>query len=905
MSISIVACNEDEPVELDIVPPYFVGTKDINYRIGHDEPDYLEGVEAYDNIDGDITELIIVDDSDVNLTVVGIYSLIYRVSDQAGNQATKTVTVTVLPSNQPIDINIPVIIGFKHITHIFGDPTPDYLEGVTAYDIEDGDITHLIMVDDSLVDLETLGKYQLTYQVEDQARNTYQVSVEVTVIDAKAPVINGLDDMVYVMGDDLPDFSEGVTAVDDYDGDITHLIQIDFSAFDDWFVGTYEIIYTVSDSSNNTTTSKRNIDVVDETPPIIMNAIDLEYIIGDETPNYLEGITAFDQVDGILTSSLQYDDSEVEYTEPGYYNFYIFVYDLSNNIAVFTGEIHVKDTTKPVIIGANHFDYTIGDVQPDLMYGITAIDNVDGDLTLDLSLTHNINYNVPGIYTVTYSVTDTSENTEFQHVNVIVRDIANDEAMINQLNVFYINDTHGAILENGDEMGMSRIGNLILYEKVTQPDSTLFIGGGDLLQGSIASNYFYGASMIDILNTLEMDAFIIGNHEFDWGIDIVTSYRDVQNPLMVADFPLLGANIFHKGTTTRPDHIDAYTIVDKGQMKVGIIGLIGYGLETSIATSRVSDYEFGNPLVWAEYYTEHLRTVENVDMVLVVIHDDGQQKLNFNQQLSTWTGDLKVDAVFNGHSHQTYAQTYSRLGVDMPYIQSAANGRRVGKVSFGVDALGNVTSASVTNLSGSNEARLNHGLPYVQSVINRYIDEIEPLLNEVIVYAGESLSQSQLTFYMSKLIRIATDSDIAFHNLGGTRDSILQGEGLTVAKLYKIFPFDNRIKTVYLRGSDINQYISSYGGYYDKRPEINTFEANTWYKVATNDYVFDITSNPFIYGEDIIDTGILIRDILETVLRSQAAEGLTFRTSNPILLSSSQQPDTLYVELKKYDYLHI
>ena len=905
MSLTFVACQNDDPENPDVVPPTIVGTKNINYRIGDIAPNYLDGVSAYDNVDGNISNLITVDDSDVDLTQVGVYSLIYTVVDSSGNQATVTVSVTVMPSNQPIDTNIPVIIGFKHITHIFGHPAPDYLDGLIAYDEEDGNITHKIVVDDSKVDLETLGKYDLTYSVEDNARNSYQVTVEVTVVDLTPPVFFGLEPMTYIMGDDLPDFMEGVSAIDDYDGDITHLIQVDSTDFDDWFIGTYNIIYTVKDASDNLTTETRTIEVVDQTPPVILNANHLTYIIGDEYPDYLAGVSAFDLVDGILTQALQFDDSEVNYNEPGVYVFYIFVYDLSGNLGLFTGEIEVLDLADPVILGTSYFEYTIGDATPNFMEGVTATDNVDGDLTHALSLTHNVNFTIPGIYVITYSVTDSSDNTTFLEVNVIVRDVFNPNTTINQLNVFYLNDTHGAILENGDEMGMSKIGNLIMHEKVTNPHGTLFLSGGDMLQGSILSNYFNGASMIHILNTLEMDAFIIGNHEFDWGIEVVTNYRDIQNPLMYAEFPLLGANIFHKGTTTRPDYIDAYTIIQKGQLKVGIIGLMGYGLETSIATSRVSNYEFGNPIYWAEYYTEYLRTEEDVDMVLVVIHDDGQQKLNFNQTLSTWTGDKKVDAVFNGHSHQTFAGTYSRTGVNMPYIQSSGNGKRVGKVSFGVDGLGNITSASAINLSGSNEARLNKGLPLVQSIIDQYVDVIEPLLNEVIIYAGQSMSQSQLTFYMAQLIRLATDADIAFHNLGGTRDSIQNGEGLTVAKLYKIFPFDNRIKTVYLRGSDINQYISAFGGYNSIRPGINTFEANTWYKVATNDYVFDITSNPFIYGEDIVDTGILIRDLLETVLRNQADQGLTFNLSNPVQLTSVNQVDVMYVELKKDDYLHI
>ncbi|MDX9692259.1 MAG: DUF5011 domain-containing protein, partial [Acholeplasmataceae bacterium] len=861
-------------------------------------------VAAYDNVDGNITTSIIVDDSDVNLEEVGVYSLVYSVVDSSDNLSTTSVSVSVLPGNQPIDVNIPVIIGYSHIKHVFGDSEPNYLEGVTAFDIEDGYITENIVLDISNVDLNTLGVYTVTYSIEDEAKNFFQASIELTVVDETEPVISGVEDMVYHLGDDLPNFLEGVTAIDDYDGDISHLIIVDSSDFDDWFEGTYNIIYTVSDSSDNQTTYIRKINVVDGTAPSIINASDINFFVGDSIPNYLNGVSALDNIDGNVTNELQFDDESVNYDVPGTYQVTLFVVDSSNNLASILITVTVIDHIAPVIHGTQQYTYTIGDEIPDLLLGVTATDNVDDDLTQHIEVIEEIDYETADVYTVTYVVFDSSENQATVTVSFTV--ISNDSIdLINNLNVYYINDTHGAILENDDEMGMAKIGNLIKNEKVVNPESTLFIGGGDLLQGSLISNYFNGASMIEILNELEMDAFVIGNHEFDWGIEIVTNYRDPQNSLMYAEFPLLGANLFIEGTTIRPEYIDAYTIVQKGQVKVGIIGLIGYGLESSIATSRVSGYEFAQPTYWAEYYTEYLRTVEDVDMVLVVLHDPGQSG-SFNQTLSTWTGDRKVDAVFNGHSHQTYVNMYNRTGADMPNIQSSANGKRVGKVSFVVDESANIISASAINLLGSNEQKLLTAHPGIQAIVDSYVNQIEPLLNDVIIYSGEYVSQSQLTYYMSELIREATNSDIAFHNLGGTRDSIANGEAITVAKLYKIFPFDNRIKTVELTGAQINSYVSAYGGYNSIRDGITSFESSTYYKVATNDYIFDQESNPFINGNNIVDTGILIRDILETVLRNQAELGLTFSINNTIQVSSSYSQNLWYVDFKKtYDFPYV
>jgi 2',3'-cyclic-nucleotide 2'-phosphodiesterase (5'-nucleotidase family) len=161
-----------------------------------------------------------------------------------------------------------------------------------------------------------------------------------------------------------------------------------------------------------------------------------------------------------------------------------------------------------------------------------------------------------------------SGNEKIVTVTVSVLE-APDPSLISELNIFYINDTHGAILYNGNQMGLSKIGNLVLDERSIRPENTIFIAGGDILQGTLISNYFNGASTIDALNTIGLDAFVLGNHEFDWGLETVTEYFNPNALDLKAEFPLLGANVFLEGTTTRPDHIDAYTIIQKGNIKVG------------------------------------------------------------------------------------------------------------------------------------------------------------------------------------------------------------------------------------------------------------------------------------------------------------------------------------------------
>ena len=109
------------------------------------------------------------------------------------------------------------------------------------------------------------------------------------------------------------------------------------------------------------------------------------------------------------------------------------------------------------------------------------------------------------------------------------------------------------------------------------------------------------------MSAMGFDAMVVGNHEFDWGIDVVTNYFDGNPVNGEATFPLLGANVFYSGTMDSVAHIDPYTIIEREDVKIGIIGTIGYGLEESIAASRINGYVFASPTDIIEDYAIKLK----------------------------------------------------------------------------------------------------------------------------------------------------------------------------------------------------------------------------------------------------------------------------------------------------------
>lgn len=176
-----------QTVTIDTTPPVITLVGDANVTVILGE-DYEElGATAMDNIDGDLTNDIIIDASAVDKDTEGTYIVTYNVTDAAGNAATE-VERTVLVTD--VDLVAPVITlnGDNPLTLTLG---TSYNEpGATALDDVDGDITANIVIDNSAVNTSAAGSYIVTYNVSDAAGNAAN-EVERQVIVSAELLING------------------------------------------------------------------------------------------------------------------------------------------------------------------------------------------------------------------------------------------------------------------------------------------------------------------------------------------------------------------------------------------------------------------------------------------------------------------------------------------------------------------------------------------------------------------------------------------------------------------------------------------------------------------------------------------------------------------------------------------
>ena len=360
------------------------------------------------------------DDSGLDVNAPGTYTLTYTCTDLSGNMATDTREVTVVAAAD----TIPPIITLDGPSAVtvtastaFDDP------GVTCTDETDPNPS--LDFDTVDIDLNTPGDYTVTYTCTDSSGNSSTATWTVTVIamDAEPPEADTTDPVITINGDNPLTITvgstyedAGATCTDETDGprQVTTDSTVNIS-----MQGTYTVTYTCTDLSNNTDIDTRIVEVVaaeplaDTTDPVIT-------IIGDDRltitvgSTYEDaGATCTDDTDPAPTVTTS---GTVDASNPGTYTVTYTCTDLSGNMATDTRTVTVvaaetpADTTDPVItiIGDDRLTITVGSTYEDA--GATCTDDTDPAPTVTTSGT--VDASNPGTYTVTYTCTDLSNNTD-------------------------------------------------------------------------------------------------------------------------------------------------------------------------------------------------------------------------------------------------------------------------------------------------------------------------------------------------------------------------------------------------------------------------------------------------------------------------------------------------------------
>ena len=375
-----------------------------------------------------------------------------------------------------------------------------------------------------------------------------------------------------------------------------------------------------------------------------------------------------------------------------------------------------------------------------------------------------------------------------------------------KIQVLHTNDIHGWILPRPDRKADGRMvggaAALAAWVKKQRADGpTLLVDGGDWFQGTPEGSLSQGKAVAEVFDAVGFDATVPGNHEFDYGEAVVKELA------LGLKTPVLAANIESLADHKAVAYARTRLVKSVGGVKVGLFGLTTTNMKRLSFEKNIAGLDFTEEVAAARAAVAALK--KDGAEVIVMLSHVGQEA----PDRPPFTGDQKIaqgapgiDLIVGGHVHVPLP-TPLRVGGTL-IVNTGCYLEKAGRAVLEYDTeAGKVVSSndSLTTL-WLDETGEDAG---VKAVVERWHASVGKALDVVIATAAVSLgrdrkSDSPMGNWMTDCLRRWTKTDLAFQNAGGIRADLAQGP-VRLRDIFEIMPFDNRVTTVYLRGSDLLQ----------------------------------------------------------------------------------------------------
>ncbi|MFC4407433.1 bifunctional metallophosphatase/5'-nucleotidase [Haloarchaeobius iranensis] len=357
------------------------------------------------------------------------------------------------------------------------------------------------------------------------------------------------------------------------------------------------------------------------------------------------------------------------------------------------------------------------------------------------------------------------------------------------------NDIQTAMAQNTT---VPRMVHLVNERRAAHDNPTVVVGGGDQVSPHSLAPVSQWRLPVEVLNVLQPDVEVVGNHDLDYGFGPVANYSDAST------FPWVMANIVQADSGEPIPGTEPYTVVERDGVRVGVIGLADEKILGKTAVDfDEQGYELRDYAETGQEYATQLREEENVDVVVVA----GHFGVPVARDLANRTSG--IDAVVVGDDEIEYPPQATNGTV---IVEAEARAEHVGEVNLTV-AEGEVTSWNGRLLSVTENTTKN-------ATADRIITETrgEALLQVVgetrteldARFASNYHDETALGNLVTDAFRWKEGSDIAITNAGGIRSNSVYGPGeVTVGDVYNMLPFGNTLVTVELTGDEVTQLLES------------------------------------------------------------------------------------------------
>ncbi len=389
---------------------------------------------------------------------------------------------------------------------------------------------------------------------------------------------------------------------------------------------------------------------------------------------------------------------------------------------------------------------------------------------------------------------------------------ANISAEANDLVILQTNDTHSQIDPTDKGFGgVQRRKVFVDSVRAAQPN-VLLIDSGDAVQGTLFFTLYGGEVEMKVMNNLGYDVQILGNHDFDNGVEKMARNVGMSNAQWLAtNYKFESPDV---AGLFKP-----YKIFTFGDKRVGVIGLNldpngMIAADKSAGVTYLDAVEAANAAAW------WLKNQEGVDLVVAVSH------LGYENVPSPTDQDIvkntkNIDMIFGGHSHTLLSPGSGREwltnadGKPVLVTQNAKMGEYITEVTVDLDKLGEKLPAyRQVRLGAAYDRSTSDELA---SLILPYRHGVDSLMTQPIGKTARELPNSEpaLLNFVSDFVfdrgseLLGRQVDLSLMNVGSLRRGLPKG-GISEGMIISMQPFDNRILVMELSGQDLIDAMKVY-----------------------------------------------------------------------------------------------
>ncbi len=380
-------------------------------------------------------------------------------------------------------------------------------------------------------------------------------------------------------------------------------------------------------------------------------------------------------------------------------------------------------------------------------------------------------------------------------------------------------DTHGNIwgysyedMKESTGDGLARISTYVNQVRAENPN-TILVDAGDTIQGTIMTDDLYSKDTANhpvpaALNYMKYDAWTLGNHEFNFGVDKLKSIIDQ------ADMPVLAANI--KNADGSYFTGAGYTIVERGGVNVAIIGVDTPNIPRWDGTKQGVDQLTFEPV--ADAVAECIEEIgDQADVIMVSAHAglEAEYSTDGSDAAKTILDKCpEVDVLQMGHTHTTYINNDT-----IPVGEAKNNAGEVVRYDLTLNADKEITSATVETVS-MKDVEPDQGLRDVAAIKDAQEKTVSFIQDNVLGHAAadfqpvneinglpEGRLQDTAVIDLIGTVQLENSgADVTAVALFKDTSDLKKGD-LNYGNMFDIYKYPNVLYTVKVTGAEMKAYM--------------------------------------------------------------------------------------------------